>query len=131
MNKWELKILIEDEIKAIAVSEIEKFYPSYLCNVTGHPLKLILDALSIFVEEGSIELYFEYNCEECSRTLRKIPMPLKYEETIICKYCGTENEFEPNHGKVCLYINEGYRDYIRNTFNNIPKKKELRRLLLV
>jgi len=131
MNKWELKGLIEDEIKAIAVSEIEKFYPSYLCNITGRPLKLILESLSTFVEEGSVKLYFEYDCEECSRTLNKTSVPLSSEEIVTCKYCGAENEFEPEHGKVCLYLDDGYRAYIRSTFNNIPKKKELRQLLLV
>lgn len=131
MNKWELRGLIEDEIKAIAVSEIEKFYPSYLCNITGHPLKLVLESLSTFVEDGSVKLYFEYNCEECSRTLNKTLTLLSSEETITCKYCGTENEFEPEQGRVCLYLDDGYREYIRSTFNPTPKKKELRKLLLV
>ena len=122
MKKWKLKSLIEEEIKAIALSKIQKFYPSYLCNMTGHPLKLIIESLLTFVEEGSVKLYFEYNCEECSRTLNKASAPLSFEEVIICRYCRAENEFKPENGKVCFYLDDGYRAYIRSTFNHIQKK---------
>lgn len=131
MNKWELKGIIEDEIKAIALSEIDKFYPSYLCNITGHPLKLVLESVALFVQEGSLELYFEYNCEECNRTLIKSIEFLKGDELMDCKYCGYENDFAPEDGTVCLYLNKEYRAYIRKTSNQTPKKKELRELLLV
>lgn len=130
MNKWELRGLIENEIKAIALSEIEKFYPSYLCNITGHSLQIIMDSIGIYVREGSVEPYIEYNCEECSRTLIKSLHHIEDDELIKCKYCGNENDFSPEDGIVCLYLNEGYRTYIRSTVNQIVKKKELRKLLL-
>lgn len=130
MNKWELRGLIENEIKAIALSEIEKFYPSYLCNITGHSLEIIKDSIGIYVQEGSVELYIEYNCEECSRTLIKSQHLIEDDDLMNCKYCGNENDFAPEDGIVCLYLNEGYRTYIRSTVDQTLKKKELRKLLL-
>ncbi len=130
MNNWELRGLIEHEIKAIALSEIDKFYPSYLCNITGHSLQIIMDSIGTYVAEGSVELYIEYNCEECSRTLIKSHYLIEDDELIKCKYCGNKNEFAAEDGTVCLYLNQDYRTYIRNTLDQSVKKKELRKLLL-
>ncbi|QQP10490.1 hypothetical protein FJQ98_14485 [Lysinibacillus agricola] len=110
LKPWEISQKIDNALQAIAISEISKFYHSYIAKITNLPLGVVIDKLAELEKQEALVIKLEFHCEECSRSILTAN---KYDlgniDSITCKYCGTENCFDPLNAIPIIELSEDFK----------------------
>ncbi|MEB2298653.1 hypothetical protein LAV72_03315 [Lysinibacillus xylanilyticus] len=110
LKPWEISQKIDNALEVIAISKIDKFYHSYIAKITNLPLGLVIDQLSELEKQEALVIKLEFQCEECSRNiLTASKSELENMDFITCKYCGTENCFDPLNAIPIIEFSEDFR----------------------
>ncbi len=110
LKPWEISQKIDNALEAIAISKIRKFYHSYIAKITNLPLGVVIDKLSELEKQEALVIKFEFHCEECSRSIFTAhKSEFKNMDSIPCKYCGTENCFDPLNAIPIIELSEDFR----------------------
>lgn len=120
LKPWEISQKINNALEAIANSKVEKFYHSYIAKITDLPLGVVIDKLSELEEQEALIIKLEFLCEECNRsilTATKCELD-NIDPEITCKYCGTENCFNPLDTIPIIELSEDFK-------LNFSKKKTI------
>lgn len=113
MNLW----IIEDEIDSILLelSNIKKFYLSYLSNRIQAQDSEILKILLKYTEEGKLKMCWEVICPECYCTVQgDICKGENDLNTTFCQRCGEEIEDVSDCLVPVFYLTPEFKEYIRN-----------------
>lgn len=126
---WQIEDMVLNTVNDLAVSKLNKFYPTYVSKATSLPLDITFKYLSEMAKKGRITLSWELSCEECYRTLKTVEdvIPILNDE-LICKYCGEETTFNRDNIFPVFYINEAYKKQQQNNVQ-VKKKNALRRAI--
>ncbi|MFC9539950.1 hypothetical protein ACFTQ7_08705 [Lysinibacillus sp. NPDC056959] len=110
LKPWEISQKIDNALEVIAISKIDKFYHSYIAKITNLPLGLVIDQLSELEKQEALIIKLEFQCEECSRSiLTASKSELENIDSVTCKYCGTENCFDPLNAIPIIEFSEDFR----------------------
>ncbi|MDM5248597.1 MULTISPECIES: hypothetical protein [unclassified Lysinibacillus] len=110
LKPWEISQKIDNALEAIAISKIDKFYHSYIAKITDLPLGVVIDKLSELEKQEALVIKLEFHCEECSRSiLTANKFELENIDSFTCKYCGTENCFDPLNAIPIIKLSEDYK----------------------
>lgn len=131
---WKLRGKVTEALKSIALSEVIRFYPTYIAEITNLSLKEIISAMKVFQIEGTVDCKWEFICEDCGRNILTLDtLPIE-DLSIVCKYCGFENDFSYLEANMVIEINEDYKKFLIQQINeteNNSKKKRRQMLVLV
>jgi hypothetical protein len=120
---WQIEDMVLDTVNGLAVSKLNKFYPTYVSKATSLPLDITFKYLSEMAKKGRITLSWELRCEECYRTLKTVENVIPFlNDELICKYCGEETTFNRDNIFPVFYINEAYK---RQQKDNVQVKKKI------
>ncbi|QEV91066.1 hypothetical protein F3129_06460 [Bacillus velezensis] len=125
MYGWKEEKLIEEAIDNLAYSRVKRFYPTYICKVTGIPLENTFTYLLSLVEKGILILKWEIRCPDfdCNSIVARVDELSQYiNKRIECRGCEEEIFVKKDIIFPVFEINEEYRIYIKN------KKKQKNRL---
>ncbi|MDW0355034.1 hypothetical protein [Bacillus velezensis] len=125
MYGWKEEKLIEEAIDNLAYSRVKRFYPTYICKVTGIPLENTFTYLLSLVEKGILILKWEIRCPDydCNSIVARVDELSQYiNKCIECRGCEEEIFVKKDIIFPVFEINEEYRIYIKN------KKKQKNRL---
>lgn len=124
VSAWQIKNEIESFIELVALSSIERFYPTAVAKHTGFPLGVVFDYLIELSSIGQLLFIQEIRCPNYGCT-RNVNVQVELGETILCD-CG--KEFMITHDLIfpAFELNPEYREYIRNK----SKKKAKNRISL-
>ncbi|MFJ7913966.1 MULTISPECIES: hypothetical protein [unclassified Lysinibacillus] len=110
LKPWEISQKIDNALETIAISKIGKFYHSYIAKITNLPLGVVIDTLSELEKKEALVIKLEFHCEECSRSiLTTNKSELDNIDSIPCKYCGTENCFDPLNAIPIIELSDDFR----------------------
>lgn len=110
LKPWEISQKIDNALEAIAISKIEKFYHSYIANITNLPLGVVIDKLSELEKQEALIIKLEFYCEECSKSIITAnKSELENIDSISCKYCGAENCFDPLNAIPIIELSKDFR----------------------
>jgi len=115
-EEWEIEDKILEAVNALAISKLNKFYPTYVSKVTEIPLDIVFKHLNQMAGKGRISLLWELRCEECFRTLDTVSdiIPYLHKESM-CKYCGSKVTFTRDNIFPVFYISSEYKQKQRST----------------
>jgi len=110
LKPWEISQKIDNALEAIAISKVDKFYHSYIAEITGLPLGVVIDKLSELEKQEALVIELEFHCEECSRSiLTANKHELENMDSLTCKYCGAENCFDPLNAIPIIKLSEDFK----------------------
>jgi len=101
--------MVDRAVDEIAMSRIQRFYPTLVAKRTGLPVEVVFERLLQLSIDGKLKLKWEVRCPNCFRNIIVYDQLPELKDIIYDCVCGEEVEISRELIFPAFEIDEGYR----------------------